>query len=361
MLTITELNNMPADEYRENLKDPAFMDAVNRLNSQAAPALAPVVEEVAPAAVEVAVVEVAPVAPVEQRYEYQPTDEQGRPLGGRQVIKYTTQDELTSKLVEQNTQILRQLRKVSRDARLGIGPSETIPDTAQRFDNIVEFKQKDLNVDERFQLAQDLVDPEKFASARDRLFESAMGQSPEKLRQTLNDQQILSIQLLAKQNFDIFAEDAPDFYSADPENRKTLTNWMTKNRLSPTVDNFKTAYQSLSSAGLLNSAPSVQTEPVPVVEIAPKPQEPVVPESRITPVEQPQVKRQSQVPSGLNDRVSSAAGPVPVDGSSVTLADIDRMTPDEYKVKIKDPRFAKLVNDLEQAALLKRRQRLGQV
>ena len=97
MLTITELNNMDADVYRENLKDPAFMEAVNRLNSQAAPApiVAPIVEEVAPITPEVAP---TPVAPVESRYEYQPTDEQGRPLGGKQVIKYTTQEEFATKL-----------------------------------------------------------------------------------------------------------------------------------------------------------------------------------------------------------------------------------------------------------------------
>ena len=37
-------------------------------------------------------------APVEQRYEYQPVDETGRPIGGKQVIKYTTNEELVTKL-----------------------------------------------------------------------------------------------------------------------------------------------------------------------------------------------------------------------------------------------------------------------
>ena len=367
-LTIEMLNSMPADEYRENLKDPQFSEAVTRLNNQAVQALAPapapapvaevapIVEEVAPPAV------VAPIAPVELRYEYQPTDEQGRPMGGRQVIKYTTPDELTMKLVEQNNQILRQLRKVNRDNRLGISQSESIPDTAQKFDSaFIELKPKDLNVDERFQLTQDLNDPEKFVAARDKLVESALGISAADLAKTLNEQKLATLQVMAKQNFDIFAANTPAFYSVDNENRKTLTDWMFKNKLAPTVDNFNTAYSSLSSAGLLNEAPVVRPEPVPVVEPAPKPQEPVVAEVRIDPTPQPQVTRHSQVPSGLNERVSSAAGPVSVDGPSLTLADIDRMSPDEYKAKIKNPAFVKLVNDLEQAALLKCRQRLGQV
>ena len=358
-LTLEQLNNMPADEYRENLKDPQFLDAVNRLNNEVAQALAPV-EEPVPAFTAEPVVE-TPVAPVEQRYEYQPTDEQGRPLGGRQVIKYTTQDELTTKLVEQSTSLLRQLRKVNRENRLGIAPEENISKDAQRFDGIIEFKPKDLNVDERFQLAQDLNDPEKFTAARDRLLESAVGVSPAQLAEMLNRQQIQTLQLFAKQNFDIFASQTPEFLSGDSENRQNMTDWMFKNKLAPTVENFQVAYSSLKSVGLLNEAQVVRPEPVPVVEPAPKSQEPVVAEVRIDPTPQPQPKRQSQVPSGLNERVSSAAGPSPVEGDSMTLAKIDAMTPDEYKAAIRNPAFAKKVNELEQEALLKRRQRLGQI
>ena len=57
----------------------------------------------------------------ERTHIYQPTDEQGRPIGGKQVIKYTTQDELVNKLQEQNVLIfLRKLREETRKNRLGI-------------------------------------------------------------------------------------------------------------------------------------------------------------------------------------------------------------------------------------------------
>jgi len=363
MLTLQDLNNMGADEYRENLKDPAFVDQVNRLNNQAAQALAPApVEEAVPAFTAEPVVEtVVSVAPVEQRFEYQPTDEQGRALGGKQVIKYTTQEELNQKLVEQNTLLVRQLRKVNRDHRLGISPDGEIPDASQPFTGgLLELKPKALTVDERFQLSQDLNDPEKFTAARDKLIESGLGVPLSELSKAFNEQKVATLQVMAKQNFDIFASYTPEFYSVDEENRRNLTGWMLKKGLEPTVENFKLAFSSLRSAGLLNEAPSVRTEPVPVVEPAPKAQEPVVAESRITPEPQPQPKRHSQVPSGLNDRVSSAAGPTPV-AATLTLADIDKMSPDDYKQAIKDPKFVKLVNELEQAALLKRRQRLGQI
>ena len=82
----------------------------------------------------------APAAPEpELRYEYQPTDEQGRPLGGKQVILYRTPDELAQKLSEQNTQLVRKLREVTRKQKLGIRDDQ-VPADAARFEEIVEFK-----------------------------------------------------------------------------------------------------------------------------------------------------------------------------------------------------------------------------
>src|SRR5580692_11658613 len=85
----------------------------------------------APAAEVPAVVPPAPLP--DQRYEYQPADENGRPMGGRQVIVYKTMDELRDKLVKQNELILRQLRKVSREKELG---TETTVDDAEKFQNM---------------------------------------------------------------------------------------------------------------------------------------------------------------------------------------------------------------------------------
>ena len=114
--TAREIDEMTSAEYAKYIRYNA--------PKETAPAdVAPVVLEddpsmasvapVAPTEVSVAVAPVGPVvpvAPVELRYEYQPTDEHGRPLGGKQVIKYTTPDELASKLVGQNTQLVRRLR-----------------------------------------------------------------------------------------------------------------------------------------------------------------------------------------------------------------------------------------------------------
>jgi hypothetical protein len=407
-LTLADIDNMPSAEYKQRLlSDPKFIEEVEALfqgpNAPAVaarPVSAPPSEEIDPsipdaptttgpkstsvrdrierpvdapepvAPAPVAAVpppEPAPVAEApELVYEYQPMDEHNRPLGGKQVIKYRTPDELARKLTEQNVLLVRKLRQVTRENRLGINKDEA-PKSATRFTEI-EFKEKPLSAEERFQLTQDLNDPEKFASARDRLLESAVGVSPAELRRTLNDQNMTLLQMRAKENFITFTQQnefATGDLTTDTENTQTLTDWMFKNKLAPTVENYELAYSHLRSAGLLNEAPVVQQVPVPqppavvpVETVAPKAQEPVVVESRIAPVEPVQPKRHSPVPSGLNDRVSSASGVSPTTASSVTLADIDKMSADEFKKAAKNPAFVALVNRLETEAITRRRQRV---
>jgi hypothetical protein len=400
-LTLADIDNMPSAEYKQKLQhDPAFVAEVEALfkGPQAvALAVQPEGESIDPSMpdrpttsgkpVQTSVrdrverpVETSatpaptaggqapvPVAPVESIYEYQPLDEHNRPMGGKQVIKYRTPDELTQKLVEQNTSILRQLRKVSRE-NLRNTPAETVSPDAARY-TVTELKPKELTADERFQITQDMNDPEKFASARDRLLESAVGVTPAELRRMLNDQQMTILQLRAKENFLAFAGQQTFLtgdQSTDQENAQTLTDWMFKNKLAPTVENFELASSRLRSAGLLNEAPVVQQVPVPqptavvpVESVVPQAQEPVVPAARISSEEPVQPKRHSQVPSGLNDRVSSASGVATTSATeiSLTLADIDKMSADQYKKAARNPEFLKTVNRLEKEAADRRRQR----
>ena len=289
----------------------------------------------------------APPEP-ELRYEYQPTDAEGRSIGGKQVILYRTPDELAEKLRDQNISLVRKLRQVTKEARLGRG-EDSIPDDAERFAQPVDFQPKPLSAGERYAISQDLNDPEKFEAARDRLLESAIGASPEDLRKTLNQQQITTMQLLARHNAAIFMEKHPEFYSVT-ENLEVLTNWMIKNRLSPTVANFERANSTMTEAGLLLSPPIVR-EVAPVVN-APENTvpnaEPVAPVTRISDSAQPQQPSQpARVPSGLNSRVASNTGVQPNTGI-LTLADIDRMSSDEYKRRLlTDPKFSETVDKLE--------------
>jgi hypothetical protein len=90
-----------------------------------------------------------PPAPEVHTYEYQPTDDSGRPIGGRQVIKYTTQDELADKLRDNSILLLRKLREETRKNRLGISDNETIGDEAPRFKSPVVLKPRTLTEEDK--------------------------------------------------------------------------------------------------------------------------------------------------------------------------------------------------------------------
>ena len=326
------------------------------------------VELVVEPVVEPVVAPVIPPVPVQKRYRYQPVDEHQRPLGGEQVILYNTQDELVEKLQAQNVELIRKLRSVSRDNRLGRTQKDEIAPEIERIQPLVNFVEKPLSPEDRFTISQQLADPEQFESARDKLFESAIGVKPADLRDTLNRTQLQTEQLVARQNCQEWMYEHPEVYQCQ-ENVNTVVDYMVKNGLKPTVKNFEFAQLQMQEAGLLLSSPIVREAPVPepvtptpvalVVE-APKLQEPVQEPIRISepPVSQaepsatviPTVeKRQSQIPSGLNNRISSSMGndATPSVIEKLTYADIEKMPSGVYKKNLMNPAFAKHVNELE--------------
>lgn len=376
-ITLDAVNKMTSEEYKENLRsNPDFAATVERLMKEdtarrngevivieetpagASPAIVPTPAAVAPVVVD---------AP-DQRYEYQPMDADGRPLGGKQVIIYKTPDELTTKLVKQNELILRQLRKVSREKALGT--EEAVPDTAERFQNVPEFKSRDLTADERFTIARELVNPETTSQATEKMIEAVFGQKPSVVASTLNEVQRSLIQARAVENYIDFVNSGTGYVDS-PENREIVTRWMGKRNLAPTVANFKLAQDTLTGAGLLKEAPEVQQVSLvpPASAVAPV-EEVEVPNPQALPATTPglgtqpqaQAKRQSHVPSGLNDSISSAssgASAPGAGGTSITLRDIDKMTSEQYRAALRDPEFQKTVNKLEADAASRRAAKQG--
>jgi hypothetical protein len=370
--TPAQIDAMSASEYAANLRDPEFIKAVDAMSTPAPildpetglPIAAPVApnEEIPP--VQPPVPEVPPTPPTpsavaEQRYEWQPTDANGKPLGGKQVIIYKTQEELIQKFQEQNTLILRQMRKLSNDVKLGLTPDVDVPATAKRLPkNFDGFKPKTLTADERFQLTQDLNDPEKFEDAKIRLAEATFGATPETISEVLSHSQQLLLEQQVVRSFDEFIENVGDSFYNSPENRATLTDWMCQRQLAPTTANFEIALAR--TAALQIPAPAVQRAQV-TVEQEPKPQVPAVAVSGITDAP-PQVQNaRRQIPSGLNDRVSSNNGVETVSERKLTLAMVDNMTADEYKKRVQsDPTFLTTVDQLQKEADLRRAARQRQ-
>ncbi len=336
----------------------------------------PVVGNIELPAVEVIVTPVVPVVPVaelpELIYSWQPTDEHDRPMGGKQVIKYRTIEEFQKKSAEINTNLQRELRKVSRKQRLGIVDAVTLPTDVEKLPAALSFERKPLTAEERFELTQQLANPETCEAARDRLLESAGYGDMQKTVAELNER---VKQNDAYVNFQIFVNQTPEFY-AHQENVELLCDWVLKNGLNPTARNFALAYSTTKEAGLLLESPIVREEAPAAVAVVPQPEavvestpvvENTVPESQVPVVQparidepvQPQIKSQARVPSGLNSRVASNTGVEvsTVEKPAFTLAQINRMSADEYKRRLMTtPGFSKLVETLEKEAQEKRQQ-----
>jgi hypothetical protein len=315
-----------------------------------APVEAPVVEPVAV---------VPPPAPVEKKFEYQSKDAQGRPLGGKQTIIYTDEADLLAKVAAKEEQLVRKLREVTVKQKLGVTDDDIQLPSDTEFANLTVPQPKTLTAEERFQLSQDLNDPEKAIDAVNKIFEASVGLSAEQMRKNYSETEFAKLQYRAAANYMVFEGAHKGEFDPSPENKQVLTDWMFKKGLAPTVANFELAHSKLKEAGLLLDSPIVREEtPAPVtpapVSTEPKAQAPVATESRITPAEQPQPKRQAQVPSGLNSSNSSDSSPASPK-TSLTLAEIEKMPSDDYKKRMKDPAFRKLVDELENQAANRRR------
>ncbi len=330
------------------------------------------------------------VVPEEKRYEYQPTDDDGRPIGGKQVIKYTTSEELAEKLSEQNTLLLRKLRKETRNNRLGIFEKETIEDAAPRMREPIHFEKRVLSNEERYKLSQDILDPENFDKAVETVFEAAIGTSADVLTSTINDLQSESFALKIQREADKFSKDNPDYIICE-ENGQAIANWLARYNLAPVATNFQKAYNTLRDAGVLVTSLEIVRSTSPVV--APVVTEPPVleePARQEIPLESPAVVDPvvvppvtpvvSRVPGALSRSNSSDAGVTPpTPGSDIVyeyiqrdgkgnqvgaprvytgLAAIDAMPSEEYKRRLLTEKgFAAKVEKLETEAAKKRSSR----
>ena len=288
----------------------------------------------------VPVVEAVPEPPKEFRFEYQPKDENGNNLGGKQVIIAPSPEEALEKMAAQNSELVRLNRKLNKDIRLGSIVQDQIPDDAPRVkEGQYEVNPKPLTADERLQLVQDLNDPEKCDAAYDRMIEARIG-SPEAIRHALTVTKQRIAQMDAQAQAEAFVRSTPDYFVC-PENFETMANWMIKNDLEPVKTNFRLAYKTLGpdGANLLREKQVTEApKPEPVPAPAPAPVA-VAPEPAPKPTPRP-------VASGLT-RSNSSEGGAPRSSSAYTVADIEKMSGDEYKKKLRTEKgFKELVDKL---------------
>lgn len=251
------------------------------------------------------VVPVEPVELPELRYEYQPKDEQGRKIGGVQVIKYHTQEELIAKFEENNVLLQRRLREEIRKNKTGKQDVEEIPAESPRFSPAVDLQPESLSADELIALARDISDPLKLQEVYRRLAKAEFGAEPEKIRGALTSMAKEQENQKIAQQVDMFLQSTPDYYVCK-ENWDTIYNWMTRYELDPIFANFKMAYERLSNAGILLTEDGTLPTVLPA-------QEPVVvtedPDTFVvnpTPVVLPDIQNQVVPPAAPVQRIATS-------------------------------------------------------
>ena len=322
----------------------------------------------------------APVDLPELRYVYQPKDEEGRPLGAKQVIKYKTSEELADKLAEQNTLLVRKLRSVTRQNRLGTAEADEIPAESAKFAEPISFKPVALTDEQRIQISRDLLDPEKFDEASDALVTAKFGVQPEKIIKTLAEVQGTNIRILAKIESDAFVAANPDYVKCNG-NFEAITSWMVRYDLAPTRENFQLAYDTLKKAGVLvvsyadvpEDERPVQVSPVAPVQVSPVVE--LVAQAAPAPVieQAPDLTPGAgHIPTGFNRENSDSSAPIKPSDDEVVyevfvrgekklykgLAAINAMPSEVYRRWImSDPKNVALEARLEQEAESRRRAR----
>jgi len=192
----------------------------------------------------------APVvqAPVEKWYEYQPTDENGRPIGGLQRFKYSTMEELADKLRDANVHVLRLVRKTREEAAL---KDVTAPEGTTKF---AEPEYMDVLTDEtRAKLAEAAKGGD--ADARRELELDNMAR---KVNQQTNDSIETQISLATAQ----FKSSNYGYYQC-PENAAKIMAWMRVRNLDlRDPRNYQKAYDVLNGINALIAFPSNQPTPI---------------------------------------------------------------------------------------------------
>lgn len=299
-------------------------------------------------------------------YRYQPTDEDGNPMGGEQVLKYHNHDELVEKIRDQNVLLTRKLREVTRKNRLGIHDPENLPENVKRFPKPLSLQPRELTPEERVKMSRDILDPERFDEVQDEIFASKFGAKPTEYRNTISDMQQQILILNAKQEVNEFIKSNPDYYVCE-RNRDTITNWMLKNDLDPLRENFQLAYDTLREHMVM---PPLVTS----VQIAPPPPEPLPEPEAVITVPEPTVAPTPRAPigTGITKSQSTNVGPSITIGDDIVYEVIDpyskrrqvfkgmdainAMSGEEYKRRINnDKTFLAKVDKLEREVEVARR------
>ena len=260
---------------------------------------------------------VVPPAPVletpaelpEKTYEYVITDDNGKQIGGKQVFKYRTQDELIEKLRDSNVHVRRMAQKLREDQLMN---GTEVPAEATAAEPLV-LRQR-LSAEERAAWEAKLEDPAEAAKAQyvlDR--DDDRGVQNTLLTSNYENRVLLAIESFKNRNRD---------YVSSQDNAAKLIGYVERRGLDPTNPrNYQKAYDVLRENGIIADASGNQ-----VAETVLAPAPPTVREEKTVPaaapapaatrISEPAVAAKrlaAQIPTGLSnvDQVSEGESTIP--------------------------------------------------
>ena len=236
---------------------------------------------------------------------------------GIQRFEADTMEELVDKLAKAQEHATRKIREQARQIKTGLGL--VTPDPEKPMPN---FKPRQRSPEEEWKRTQELGDPSKARDAVRSIIEDELGAPLDQVRQTMTAVEMAKrIEEARQASNEWLARHKNDYYPCE-ENRQTIVAYLEKHKMAMTADNIEQSFQDLRDSGLLVAKPE------------PKPEAKTEADEGIPP---------RQRSSSL--RPSQSAGQ-PKRAPTLTWADIDKMSPDVYAARLRDPSFRRAVDDL---------------
>ena len=245
------------------------------------------------------------------RREIQPKDDDGNPIGAPHVYEAESEQELLDKMAEAIGNGTKKIRELTRQAKYAPIEAPKPKEGAEPAEEIPEFKPRQLTAEEKFELAQQLRDPEKMDEAFDRLYEARTGRKPAEAAKVEQEIYINSRKAREKAETEAFIESHPEYYQCE-KNKLAIIDYIARNNLAWRAKNLEIAYKELETDGLLVSAPVAAPEPPP--------------ETRT----EPPAKTKTAFPSAITRDTASGSG-APPKAKKPSAAELAMMTAAEYK------------------------------
>lgn len=273
------------------------------------------------------------------RKEYQLQDEQGNAIGPPQVFEADTPEELTDMLATAHQNAARKLREVRQRAAIG----EQKPDPAREAH---EFKPRVLSTDEQFRISQELQNPATMAKALDELISARLGGTPEQIAGALETTRRDERRRWYLGQIEQFCAAHPD-YKRTKANQTQIIDFLAERGWELTTRNLTLAFGSLKLDGLVE----LQSRQEPRASETAREDAERVTAGREQIGSTPTVTTRTRSAStGLSSRNSLVSpGDAPRGNRMPTRAEIDRMSSAEYNERLRDPQFARYVDNLPPA------------